>query len=464
MTWAAYFVQFGNLVFILPLILNKFSEPEQNIWFFLNFLMGIAMLADTGFGPTLIRAFSYFKAGADKIPRDKKEFEQNEGVKNGQPNLPRLRDLLTTSYRIYFIIGALVFLFMSTGGVALSFNLMGQAGHRTDLWVAYAFFTVFSVLAVVSTRWTSAIRGLDYVAFESRNSTAFGVVKTLVFIALLLLNKGIVWLVGYMLIEIAARFLYLRWFVFKWYKNNGVEIKKYNHFDPAIFHSIWHTTWKTGLTFIALYVIGFMDTLIVGQFKNSKEINSFFITKRIFTFVKGFSRAPFYANVQRIYALGATKDFDSLRQKASVYIFYSMALVVGQFIAIALLGNWILGFFTETRLVAPVLYAIMALTIILDFHSSFHADIYLSTNHYPFLIPAGLTGLAIGVASVITSSAYGVLGLVFIPFVASLAVNNWYPVWLSFRLTGWNLSTYSADLIKHGTADLNYRIKAIFRK
>jgi O-antigen/teichoic acid export membrane protein len=463
MTWSAYFVQFGNLVFILPLVLNKFSQPEQNIWFFLNFIMGIAMLADSGFGPTLVRAFSYFKAGAVKIPRNKKEFENAPAITNNSPNLERLKDLLTTSFRIYSIIGMVVLVFMSTGGVALTKNLMAQAGNRPDLWLAYALFVLFSFISVITTRWSSAIRGLDHVAFESRTSTFLGVVKTMIFIVLLMLNKGIIWLVGYMFIESLIRFWYLRRFVIEWFLERNIRIEKKYYFDAEIFHSIWRTTWNTGLTFIALYIIGFIDTLIVGQFKDSREINSFFITKRILTFVKGFSRAPFYANVQRIYSLGATKDFDTMKQKSSIYIFYSMVLVIGQIIGLALFGNMILGLFTDTRLVMLPIYIIMALTVILDFHSSFHSDIYVSTNHFPFLLPAGITGLVIGLTGIPAATHFGITGLVLVPFLASLIVNNWYPVYLTFKLTGWNLVSYTKDLFIFGYEDLVFRINHIFR-
>jgi O-antigen/teichoic acid export membrane protein len=202
-----------------------------------------------------------------------------------------------------------------------------------------------------------------------------------------------------------------------------------------------------------------MDTLIVGQFKDSKEINCFFITKRIFTFIKSFCRAPFYANVQRIYSIGAKKDFEAMRQKSAIYIFYSMVLVIGMFVGVALLGNWILGFFTETRLVGALIYIIMALTVILDFHSSFHADIYLSTNHFPFLIPAGITGLVIGALGIPAASHFGIIGLVLVPFVISLLVNNWYPVYLSFKLTNWNMKQYIKDLFIFGFDDVRYRIK-----
>jgi len=461
MSWSAYFVQFGNLVFVLPLILNRFTEPEQNVWFFLNFIMGIAMLADSGFGPTIVRAYSYFKAGAKKIPRDKKEYEEAAGIVRTEPNYDKLKDLLTTTFRIYFIIGVVVFLFMATGGVALTLNLMEQAGNRIDLWAAYGLFSIYSVISVITTRWTSAARGLDYVAFTSRVSTGLGVIKTISFFFLLLIGKGIIWLVGFLLLEAIVKYIYMRRFVLKWFVSNAGGISKLFHFDSGIFHSIWKTTWNTGLTFIALYVIGYIDTLIVGQFDNARDINRFFITKRIFGFIKGFSNTPFYANVQRIYSIGATKNFSALKKKSAVYIFYSMALIVGGFLAVAIFGNWVLSLFTETRLVPLGIFTIMAMTILLDFHSSFHADIYVSTNHFPFLIPAGITGLAIGISGILISDNFGITGLVLVPLIGSMIVNNWYPVYLSFKLTGWNIFTYIRDLFIFGFEDVLYRIKRI---
>lgn len=418
------------------------------------------MLADSGFGPTIVRAYSYFRAGAKKIPRDKKDFENSESITNSEPNLEKLKDLLHTTYRIYAIIGLVVFVLMSTVCVALTMNLMEQAGNRLDLWIAYALFNLYCVISVITTRWSSAINGLDYVAFSSRTGTVFGVIKTVVFVGILMINRGILWLILYMFLESIVRFWYLRNFVLSWFKERFIDVGKKHYFDQEIFTSIWKTTWQTGLTFISLYVIGFIDALIVGQFKNSSAINSFFITKRILTFIKGFSRAPFYANVQRIYSIGATKDFDAMKQKSSVYIFYSMMLLIGLLIGVAIIGNPLLSLFTETRLVSLSIYAIMSLTIILEIHSSFHADIYVSTNHFPFLIPAGITGIIIGVTGIPAAQHFGIMGLVMVPFIASMMVNNWYPVYLTFKLIGWNMMTYVRDLFTFGTRDVLYRIKS----
>lgn len=464
MWWAASFVQFGNAVFILPLVLNRFSTEDQNIWFFLTFIMGIAMLADSGFGPTMVRAFSYFRSGAEKIPRTKEEFENSKIVTSAHPNYEKLNDLLTTSNNIYLFIGLGVILFLSTAGTALIYNLMKQAGNRPDLWIAFGIFSIYCTIAIMNVRWTSAIRGLDYVAFESRLNTVMALIKVLVFTILLFFHQGIISLVVYLLLDSLFKFFYFRKFVLTWFRENSSKIKNKYYFDKEIFHSIWRTTWKSGLTFVAIYLISYVDTLIVGQFRDTKSINSFFITKRIFAFIKGFSNAPFYANVQRIYSVGATKDFKLLRQKAATYIFYCMVVLFAGIIGLALTGNYLLGLFTDTRLVELPIFIILSLTMILEFHSSFHADIYLSTNHFPFLIPATLTGIIISVAGILVSNKFGLFGLVLVPLFSSMLINNWYSVYLSFKLVNWNLFTYFRDLYVYGTKDMKYRLETVLNK
>ena len=76
MSWASQFVRFGSAIFVLPLILKFFTPIEQSFWFFINSILGLAMLADAGFGPTMIRAVSYFNSGADYLPRNKKEYDK----------------------------------------------------------------------------------------------------------------------------------------------------------------------------------------------------------------------------------------------------------------------------------------------------------------------------------------------------------------------------------------------------
>ena len=113
MSWSSVFVRFGSALFVLPLLLKVYSPVEQSFWFFINTIAGFAMLADSGFGATLVRAVSYFQAGASKIPKTRKEYDEKLEIVKDEPNLEKLKDLLTTSFRIYTILTGFLILMLS---------------------------------------------------------------------------------------------------------------------------------------------------------------------------------------------------------------------------------------------------------------------------------------------------------------------------------------------------------------
>ena len=84
MTWLSYFVKFGSALFILPLVLIKFSEAEIAVWFLFTLILSLSLIADSGFGPTIIRATSYYYVGLQKIPKN-----EETNVKNSSQRIRR---------------------------------------------------------------------------------------------------------------------------------------------------------------------------------------------------------------------------------------------------------------------------------------------------------------------------------------------------------------------------------------
>ena len=116
MSWSGVLIRFGTILFVFPLVLTVYSPVQQSFWFFINTLIGFAMLADAGFGSTLIRAVAYFKAGADEIPRTRKEYDEAPELKNTGPNIENLGKLLATTHRIYLYLILFLLLMLCTLG------------------------------------------------------------------------------------------------------------------------------------------------------------------------------------------------------------------------------------------------------------------------------------------------------------------------------------------------------------
>ena len=178
---------------------------------------------------------------------------------------------------------------------------------------------------------------------------------------------------------------------------------------------------------------------------------SFLFTQRILMFIRRISEAPFYANLPTIYNLMASKNNPLIRKKVSVYIFLSLGILASGLFMAGAIGNNLLEFLNiDTRLVPTLIFAIMAVSIILDVNASFHASIYISTNHVPFLIPAIVSGIAILGGGFLVVDQFGLIGIVLVQLIVQAMFNFWYPVWKSFQLIKWNLMRYFKDLPKNG--------------
>ncbi len=447
MSWASVFVRFGSALFVLPLLLKVYSSVEQSFWFFTNTIAGFAMLADSGFGSTLIRAVSYFMAGATRIPRTRKEYDEKLEVENDEPNLGKLKDLLTTSVRIYTYLTGFLILILATAGVLMVWNIMSLGHHRLDLWLAYAVLIPYCAMMISSVKWSSFMRGLGFISLEARFGVMQGSLQIIVFVIMLSFGLKPVFLISYMTLQVLVRFFYLRWFVLRWFRNQGVMIRNKRHFDREIFHSLWGATWRLGGLSWGSYGITSGTSLVVAQLKDPVMMASFLFTMRIIGFINNLARAPFYTNVPKIYSLAAKKDFKKLKVKSSEYMFMGFLVMIAGYTAIFAFGNWGLDLIgIETRFVPMGILLVICITEILDMQSSYHATLYTSTNHIPFLWPAIISGaLIIGIGFLVLP-VYGLMGLVLTKFIVQLSFNDWYSVSLTMKLLHWNFFRYIANL------------------
>lgn len=456
MSWASYFVRFGSALFVLPLIVKFFTPVELSFWFFINTIIGFAMLADSGFGGTLVRAAAYFHAGAKYLPKDKKEYDEIDKIEKGEPHYQNLVNLLTTVNRIYVFLALFAIVILSTGGVAAVWNIMELSGHQTSLWIAFGIVIPYVFFMILEVKWSSMMRGLGFVAQEARFGMFQGIIRIIAFVILLLSHQGIEYLIAYLLLEAIVRWFYLRWFVLRWFRERDVKIENKKYFDKEIFSSMWTATWRTGLVFWGAYGIQSGTSILASQLDDAVMMASFLLTMRLFTFILNIARAPFYTNVPKIYKLAAEKDIGTLRKKSSEYMFIGLSVMAFGFLFLGLFGNPALRLLgSETLLVPMTIFVIIAITEILDLHASFHATLYSSTNHVPFVLPATISGILIIGLGFIIMPIYGLLGIVLTKFVIQLMLNNWYAPSLSLRLLKWPIFQYLYQFPLYGIRFVN---------
>jgi hypothetical protein len=101
----------------------------------------------------------------------------------------------------------------------------------------------------------------------------------------------------------------------------------------------------------------------------------------------------------------------------------------------------------------------MSLTILFDMHSSFHASIYTSTNHIPFLVPSLISGAIIIGLGFYVLPIYGLIGILLVRFLIQISFNNWYAWYLSLKLLRWPFLKYIYEVPKYGVIYLKDKTK-----
>jgi hypothetical protein len=454
MLWASHFVNFGGSIIVLPLLLKKFTDVEISFWFLINTMLGLAMLADSGLGPTVIRAVSYFKAGMKELPNNLKEFKASK-VENTEPNYEKLSVLLRTTGRVYHYISFLAVFLLSTVGLLFLWNVLSLSGFRIDLFIAYGMIIINSFIMLQTVKWASFMTGLDYVARLSRVKTLLGVFRIMGYIVVLLLGFGIMHLVSFIFVNSIILYFYERRFIRRWFAERRIEITKFRAFDKVMFKSIWAPTWKLGGILWGGYFINYGSSIIIAQINNPALMASFLFTQRLFFIIRRVAEAPFFAHIQNVYTYLAQKDYAGLKKRFSFNIFLSLSLAIVAMVFVNLLGNHVLEFLDiDTRFVAASIFFLMALMYVFEMHAGIHASIYLSTNQVPFLIPSLISGGLIMIGGFLVVPTYGLLGVVLVQILVQLSFNYWYSTMLSLKLLKWPFIQYIKDLGYYGVIGL----------
>ncbi len=462
MSWSSYFVQFGSFLIVLPLLLKVYSDVEVSFWFLTTTIIGFALMADSGFGSALSRAAAYFKAGADYLPRNKKEYDEKEKIENAEPNIIQLRDLLATSNRIYLFLSLISALLISAGGTLFIWNIIELSGHRMDLWMAFVILIPHCILAIMGIKWSAFMKGLDFIAQEARFTSLLGVIRIIIFIVLLSLKLKPVFLIFTIFFLEIGRFLYLRSFVLNWFAENNITITGNMKFNKTIFSSLWAASWRLGGIFWGNYFVEQGNSIIIAQISDAKLMASFLFTTRILEIIKNVSQITFYSKIPTVFKLTAQKDFKSIKYLSSRFMFLGILIMISAVVLIGLFGDYTLNLLNINKsFIATNLFILMALTLLLDLHSSFHAGIYTSTNHIPFLIPSIVSGAVIIALGFYILPIYGLLGIIMVRFLVQISFNNWYAMFLSLKLLKWPLYKYIYEFPLIGCKFIIYKLKTL---
>jgi O-antigen/teichoic acid export membrane protein len=282
-------------------------------------------------------------------------------------------------------------------------------------------------------RWVGLIQGLGYIVIEKRVELVFGLLRISLSIMAIVLGYGVLGVVIAMLLSvIVSHILYKKMFYTYLSKES---IYKYQYFSKDILKKLIPSAWRQSVLAWGSYLVYQGTVLLSVQLDDVKQIASYLLTLQVVNLLIKISNAPaysYYPNISQAIAkrdISAFKDLLFRSLKISLGLYFIGALVI------CFLGNKILELLgARVLLIQGNLLVLILFMYMLELHHVIHATVYTATNHIPFVIPALLSGIAIVIGGWVVIDDYGLWGIVLVQFVVQLSFNNWYPVWLNYKL------------------------------
>lgn len=448
LTFVSTFTRFGVGIAVLPILILKFNSYEISLWLYLTTLLSLISLASFGFGQSIVRSINYYLAGYDSIPRSINQFKStaNKLVYKGVANKKGIADILFLTSRIYILLSIFSLFLISTVGVMISWNIMSLGNHATQNWISFVLVGFIGILRILFSRSVSIIEGFNFVAKIRLLESLFGLSKIILFVILILSDFKIIHLLLMeFFLQIIANISSKKLIDKIITKKN---IPRSQIFNIEIFNQIWPSTWRFGLMLFSSHFINNGTVLVVAQLSDSFLIASYLLTVRILVILRSLSISQFNANYPSLINLVVSKDFYKVKQFLSPIIRNIILLLIVALLSIFFIGNDIIYYLSkDIRIIDNYLLIIMSIGLILETHHGIHANVYLSTNHVPFLWPSLISGLLIVLISSLTIVPFGIFGAVLTQFVVQLSFNNWFPVYLNLKLLKWNFSEYTFNVL-----------------
>lgn len=431
MTWLELTIKFGTGLVLLPLATIYLSSDELAFYLFIGTLLGMAYLAEGGFNKVVLRAMAYFNNGLSAIPST---LQQHDNIGRGlEPNYARLGTLVQTSFYLFFVLGLVAGGLLYFVGGLVAHNILYKQPNIEQAETALLFISIFSFLYIVQLRYVSFIQGINYLVKQKRVEVLFGLVRLCLLAISIVAGFGVLGItIGLCLSVIFS----LIWYRRIWAKLGPVkEIKCFQRFEASMLLELYPAAWRQAAIAWGSYLIYSGTTLLVAQLDDVDLIASYLLTLQVVFLLMTVSTSAAQASYPEISKAIAEKDINSYKRLLIRTLKISLAVYGAGALVIVFMANPVLGLIgSNTHIITGSLLYFVLIMYLLELHHVIHATFYTATNHIPFVFPALISGVLILGGGYMVIRTYGIWGAVLVQFFVQLSVNNWYPVWLNYKM------------------------------
>ncbi len=205
------------------------------------------------------------------------------------------------------------------------------------------------------------------------------------------------------------------------------------HFSNEERSSFTKGQYRFGINIFSSYLIMNAGPLAVTNLKSDQSVSFYLIMVRMFQAIRQFAQVPVTVVVQKLVVLRAEGRISELLTLFTNRSLVAMILYVFGFG----LSFIYIGYVFGHNLADYTYYLFMfGLVTFLELNHSNHAQLVLSKNVQPFLIPSFASGILSIVLMYPIFNKYGIVGAILVQGVVQLVFSNWYSVYLNIKEFG----------------------------
>lgn len=392
MTWASLLVRLSSVLFVLPLVLNRFAPVEVAVWMLFSTFLTLTLLLDLGLAPTFSRLFSYALGGVGiehmlVIQCKTSTADQHQPACDPAPAVSRVFAALRWIYPRLAVGSVALF---SVGGTVMLREPISHCPDPRSMWLAWAAVLVGAYAGIVGNAFSVVLQGMNEVALQKRLDIALGIAQVLSCFAVLAFGGGILALV----------LAYQAWTVIGVLANRILVGQCFSYLklvrprlDRDVLSVLWPSAWRSGIGVLMSHGLIQASGLVYSQLVSARELASYLLALRVITMVSQVSQAPFYSKLPelaRLHALGESGKCLAVARRAMMF---AQALLSLGIVSVALCSGTLLDLIgSETPFVPLSQWALIAFAFFVERFGAMHLQLFSVTNHITWHITNGVTG------------------------------------------------------------------------
>lgn len=427
-SWLALFVNLGSALFVIPFAYIYLDESSLALWFSLSLLVTLSYFSDFGSAFSLIRLNQYARAGWKNLPKYGAKLINKKKVLSNklETNVNQLALMRFIKSNIFFMLaGALMCILISDA------RITEQLNREVFLTVCFIYLMNIPIQNGVIF-FTSIIQSKESVYVAKLIEASAGSIRILLQLVFLYIYEDIILLAtAHFLGSLFGLFLSFIILKLKFKEKLNWSLKNMSSENINSFESYQY---RQGVMVSSSFLIVNSGAFIISLSPNPILVSSFFITLKVVTVLKNFCQVPVMSKIPTIAKLRATNQIKNMinvfklsyRSSMLLFIFLSSAMISVLFLLINELDF-------ENPFLSIELIILMSLIFFLELNHGNHAQLYLTNNHHPFLLPSVISGILILILSYFLINEFGILGLLISQGFVQLGFNNWYPIYLNIK-------------------------------